>query len=265
MSGKLKNFRDDFYNLAIKLKKKEHFAFTRFSDGEMLIMQNRKIIIESNIVYCYDGWSRGNWGPEEHKSFDPEKDSGLREQLLETFKYKQNNYFKGICCKCCVGEQNYNWQFEHISKDEQDLTWANLMINGNYPLFIEQVVPLMKSYPIVMVVNKTANINKLPFNVIKDFRIGKNCHINDQYLIPEIHKWVEENNVENHLFLFGAASLSNLLIHDLYKSFPNNTYMDIGSTLNPMMDLDGWKGSRDYLRGYWLKESNNLAGKMCIW
>lgn len=261
----MKTFRDDFYKLAMKLKKKECFAFTRFSDGEMLIMQNRKILIDSSIVYCYDRWGTGSWGPEEHKTFDPEKDSKLRDQLLETFKHVQPNYYKGICCKCCVGEQNHNWQFDHISKDEENLTWANLMINGNYPLYMEQVVPLMKKYPVVMVVNKMANIENLPFNVVKDFRIGKNCHINDQHLISEMHRWVEENNIQNHLFLFGAASLSNLLIYDLFKSFPNNTYMDIGSTLNPMMGLDGWKGSRDYLRAYWLKETNVLSQKLCIW
>lgn len=261
----MKTFREDFYKLAFKLKKKEPFAFTRFSDGELLIMQNRKIVIDSATAFVHDNWARGNWGPEEHKTFDPEKDGKLREQLLETFTHKQKNYFKGICCKCCVGQQNYNWQFEHISKDEQELTWANLLINGNYKLYIEQMLPLMKSYPVVLVVNKLANISKLPLNVVKDFRIGKNCHINDQHLIPEIHKWVEENNIQNHLFLFGAASLSNLLTYDLYKSFPNNTYMDIGSTLNPMMDLDGWKGSRDYLRGYWLKESLPLAEKLCVW
>jgi hypothetical protein len=261
----MKTFRDDFYKLAMKLKKKECFAFTRFSDGEMLIMQNRKIVIDSNVAYAHDRWGQGSWGPEEHKTFEPEKDGKLREQLIETFKHVQPNYFKGICCKCCVGLENHAWQFSHINQNEENLTWANLLINGNYKLYVEQMLPIMKNYPVVVVVNKLADIGKLPLNVVKDFRIGANCHINDQHLIQEMHEWVETNNVQKHLFLFGAASLSNLLIHDLFKSFPNNTYMDIGSTLNPIMGLDGWKGSRDYLRGYWLKESNHLSEKQCIW
>lgn len=261
----MKTFRDDFYGLATKLKKKEPFAFTRFSDGEMLIMQNRKIVIDTNVAFAHDHWGQGNWGPEEHKTFNPETDSKLRDQLIETFKHVQPNYFKGICCRCCVGEENYNWQFNHISKDESQLTWANLLINGNYKLFVEQMVPLMKNYPVVMVVNKLAKLDGLPFKVVKDFRIGANCHINDQHLIPEMHNWVQENDIKGHLFLFGAASLSNLLTYDLYRHFPINTYMDIGSTLNPMMGLDGWKGSRDYLRGYWLKESTPLAERLCVW
>ncbi len=261
----IKDFRSDFYELMGKIKHGEHFAFTRFSDGEMLIMQNRKIIIDETVAFVHDHWGHGHWGTEEHKTFIPEKDFKLRQQLIETFEHKQDNYYKGICCKCCVGEQNWKWQFEHISQDESFLTWANLLINGNYPLFIEQFFPLMKKYPTVMVCNKAADLSKLPLNVVKDFRIGSNCHINDQHLIEEMKQWVAENNIKDHLFLFGAASLSNLLIYELYKNFPQNTYMDIGSSLNPMLGLSGWKGSRDYLRSYWLKEQNALSQQICIW
>ena len=260
-----KTFRNDFFDLAGKLKRKESFAFSRFSDGEMLIMQNKRLIIDTNVAYVHDHWGQGNWGPEEHKSFDPDKDGQLRDKLLEAFKHQQRNYYKGICCRCCVGEENWNWQFEHISREEPYLTWANLFLNGNYRIYMDYVVPLMKEYPVVMVCNKLAKLDKLPFHVVKDFRVGKNCHIADQSLISEIHRWVEENQIMGYLFLFSAASLTNLIIHDLYKNFPNNTYLDIGSTLNPMMDLNGWKGSRDYLRGYWMNEKNVLSEKLCVW
>ena len=261
-----KEFRNDLFDLMKRIKNKEYFAFTRFSDGEMLIMQNRKIVISENVAFTHDNWGKGSWGQEEHKTFIPEKDSDLRKKLIETFEHKQENYFKGICCKCCVGQENWKWQFDnHISHDEKFLTWSNLLINGNYPTFIEQVLPHMKKYPVVMVCNKAANFDKLPLNVVKDFRIGQNCHINDQHLIPEMKTWVAENNIKDHLFLFGAASLSNLLIYELYKSFPQNIYMDIGSSLNPLMGLDGWKGSRDYLRSYWLKENNQFSQRLCIW
>lgn len=260
-----KDFRGDLYYLAGKLKTHEPFAFTRFSDGELLIMQNRRIIIDEHVVFAHDHWGQGHWGPEELKTFDPAKDVKLREELLTTFKHQQPNYWKGICCKCCVGEENFNWQFQHISKDEEYLTWANLFLNGNYRTYVEQVVPLMKTYPVVMVCNGLAKLESLPFKPVKDFRVGKNCHVNDRGLVEELHNFVEHNHREGHLYLFSAASLSNLLIHDLFKSFPNNTYLDIGSTLNPMMGLEGWKGSRDYLRGYWMNEKNALSEKLCVW
>ena len=37
-----------------------------------------------------------------------------------------------------------------------------------------------------------------------------------------------------------------------------NTYIDIGSTLNPMLKMEGWKGSRAYLREYWLNDNRNF-------
>ena len=77
--------------------------------------------------------------------------------------------------------------------------------------------------------------------------------------------WIHKEKTQDCLFLFSAASLSNLLIYELYKEFPNNTYMDIGSTLNPMVGLDGWKGSRGYLRGYWLNEPNPYFFDDCEW
>ena len=78
-------------------------------------------------------------------------------------------------------------------------------------------------------------------------------------------EWISKNKIENHLFLFSAASLSNLLIYELYKKFPNNIYMDIGSTLNPMLKLDGWVASRGYLRGYWMNQPDPYFFQDCEW
>ena len=262
----MKNFKEDFIGFMTMLKKKEHFAFTRFSDGELRILQNKKLVISDSVALVNGQTHHGYWGTEEHKEFLPEKDVVFRQKLIDSFKHRQEKYYKGICCRCCVGEADFNWQFENgLEQNEPYLTWSNLLINGNYPQFVEKMLPLMKSYPVVYVCNQIANLNKLPLNLVKDFRIGNNCHVTNADL-PEIMKvWIEQNNIKNHLFLFSAASLSNLCIHELYKAYPENTYMDIGSTLNPMLDMDGWKGSRGYLRGYWLKQPDAYSNRECIW
>tara|TARA_R100000697_G_scaffold67653_1_gene80247 strand:+ start:1731 stop:2522 length:792 start_codon:yes stop_codon:yes gene_type:complete len=261
-------FKKDFKILLEKIKTGEHFAFTRFSDGELYILQNRKVVIEENKCFLRESEHAGNWGAEEHKSFIPEENQDLRIHLNECFTHKQHNYFKGICTKQDIGHEDWIWQFSNgLSKDENNLTFANLLINGNYINFMTQMLPAMKdkNYEVVYVCNEKANLEEFPLNLKKDFRIGSNCHINDIHLIKEMTDWVEENNIKNHLFLFSAASLTNLLIYELYKKFPNNTYMDIGSTLNPMLGLDGWKGSRGYLRGYWLNEPNHYFYQDCEW
>ena len=261
-------FKKDFNIILNKIKNRENFAFTRFSDGELYILQNRKVQISEDKCFIREKEHVGSWGEEEHKSFIPGKDDHLRERLTECFVHKQENYFKGICTKQDVGNEDWAWQFNNLlDKNEKNLTFANLLINGNYTNFMTSMVPEIKkqAYETVYVCNKNANLKDYPFKLKKDFRVGQNCHINDLHLVEEMIEWVSNNNVQNCLFLFSAASLSNILIYELYKRFPENTYMDIGSTLNPMLKLDGWKGSRGYLRGYWLNEPNYYFFQDCEW
>jgi len=200
-----------------------------------------------------------------HDDFNPDTDEFYKNKLIECFQHEQENYFKGICFSEDIGIRDYQWQWGLIQEhDKNFITWANLLINGNYADFMEKMVPLFMNKKIIYVCNKLANIDNLPFEITKDFRIGQNCQVNDYGLIEEMKAWVKNNNIQNCVFLFSAATLSNYLIYELYKQFPNNTYLDIGSTLNPIMGLHGWKGSRFYLREYWLGERphyTNLIGK----
>ncbi len=251
----MKDFKKEFNRFLKMLKERQNFAFSRFSDGELYMMQNRRVTIESNQVFLREKHHRGSWGPEELKNFNPETDQFYRNKLIECFQHQQQRYFKGICFTEDVGKKDYEWQWQLLKEDEEEfITWSNLLINGNYPDFIEKMVPLFKNTKNVYVCNRLANINNLPFETVKDFRIGQNCQVNDYGLIEKMISWISENNINDHVFLFSAASLSNYLIYELYKQFPNNTYLDIGSTLNPLINLDGWKGSRFYLREYWLGE-----------
>ena len=56
-----------------------------------------------------------------------------------------------------------------------------------------------------------------------------------------------KEEIINHVFLFSASSLSEVLIHELYKVNDKNTYIDVGTTLHPYMGLDI---ARDYLKAY---------------
>ena len=89
--------------------------------------------------------------------------------------------------------------------------------------------------------------------------------INDYYLIDEIKEWIEENNISNVLFLFSAASLSNLLGFELYKTYDNNQYIDIGSSLGPLLNLEGWRATRTYLNLFWRNPSNPPPQDVDIW
>jgi hypothetical protein len=143
------------------------------------------------------------------------------------------------------------------NRDEEHLSWANLFVNSNYKRFREEMIPELKDKKIVIVCNEKSKLESLPFSVVKDFRVGSNCIINNIDLVDEMISYVKENNIKDHIFLFAASSLGNVLIHKLTEVEPRNTYFDVGSTLNPLLGLsidrgylcayEGvlWRGSQD--------------------
>tara|TARA_R110000796_G_scaffold63162_2_gene145637 strand:+ start:10551 stop:11312 length:762 start_codon:yes stop_codon:yes gene_type:complete len=251
---KVKTFDGHFNMLLDKLKNDENFAFARFSDGEMYLLMDRSTTLG-------DGWyeidgvrNGGSYHPINYKNIDSSKHGFFYDALKESFKYHAENYFVGLSCRCCVGDANFKWQVDLRGGDDDHLTWSNLLINGNFNRFSNEMVPLFSDKKVVFIGNETLDLGKLPFKVEKDFRVGNNCMINNFDISDEIIKWIKENDIKNHLFLFSASSLSEVLIHKLFMTEKENTYIDIGTGLNLHFGVDT---NRGYLRGG--------PGKICIW
>jgi hypothetical protein len=113
----------------------------------------------------------------------------------------------------------------------------------------------------VFIGHEDAKLDRLPF-FVKDFRVGYNAMINDYDKIEDIKKWIKEENIENHLFLFSASTFTNLAVMELFREFPNNTYIDIGTCLTPMMDMPTHRG---YLEAYWFYRQSKDLQKVCVW
>tara|TARA_Y100000310_G_C20687695_1_gene820152 strand:- start:2125 stop:3321 length:1197 start_codon:yes stop_codon:yes gene_type:complete len=258
-----KSFSGDLEHFKNLITNNVNFAFVRFSDGEVDILKNIKLSLESNRVI--EGNKIHNFGyPEDdHKLFDPEQHQFVRKALLDSLRFCKKNYYKGLGDPCCNGVEYTKWLRKlHGLHDTKHLTWSNLFVNGNYSSFLDDVVPLFACKKVVVVCSKNAKLNNLPFNVVKDFRVGKNCIVNDHDLFDDISKWIEENNIEGHMFLFSASSLSEILIHKLFDKFDNNTYLDIGTTLHRHLSLDI---ARDYLKAYWNNAYHRDLYKICNW
>jgi hypothetical protein len=258
-----KTFQGDLLLLSQKLANHECFAFNRFSDGELIIFQNKELILGNNLIKIGNTISSGPYKKEDFKHFNPKEHQFFRERLIDSFRFSKNNYFKGICCSpCCTREEDFDWQihFMESGKDEW-LTWANLFVNNNYFLYMQYIFPLFYNYKTVIICNENANISKLPF-VVKDFRVGENAMINDYNLIETIKRWIMDNHIESHLFLFSASAFSKMAVHQLYSFNDKNTYMDIGTTLNPLIGL---RADRSYLRSYWFGSNEPDINKRCVW
>ena len=263
----MKDFTKAFDTILHKLKKKENFAFSRFSDGELFIMQNKTVVLADHHFITGDIKGQNRYTKEEHKEFYPDKHQEYRELLIECYKHKQDNYFKGICTTTDghVGKDNFAWMIHLHGGDHETLTYSNLLINANYKRFVEELVPLFNNRKIIYVVNSMANTDNLPFDLVKKFQIGSNCMINDFETADKVAQYINDNNIEDHIVLCSAASLSNFIIHKCFKENQNNTFLDIGSCLNPLLGLEGWKYTRGYLTSYWLNSGSHFGNQVDTW
>ncbi len=235
-----KTFRGDLQSIIGGLEAKRKFAFSKYADGEFHILANAPI-------------NNGEFW------FSPEEDQEYRKQLIDSFQNVEDGYYVGIACPCCIGgERIHNWMKINSKQPTEKLTWANIFVNGNFDYYLEHMVPLYKEYNVYLVSNDASNLDQLPFEVKKHFKIGKNAWNADNSLKDEIVNFIKTENITDSLFLFCAGPFGNILTSHCWKNDKNNTYIDIGSTLN--IHLLGNKGAnRGYLRG---ESSRN---KICTW
>lgn len=261
----MKNFKKEFWKIHSLLKSNIPFCFIRFSDGEFFILKNKELKLDSGGYTIGESKGQGYYPNEEGKHFLPGRDDFFRGELLNSFKHSQSNYFKGICTRTDLGKEDYDFQISLLDdKSEEFLTFSNLFINSNYELYMNELIPLLKSKnKIAMVMNENCKIDKLPFNVDKVFHVGNNCIINNFGLADEISDFLSDK--EGWIVLCSASSLSNIIGYKCFKRNPKNTIIDIGSSLNPLLGLTGWIYSRDYLKHYWIGLKSYYCLREEVW
>lgn len=227
------DFKKDFFKIFDMLKNKEYFSFSKYADGEYAILTNQK------IKNC-DGWV-----------FNPETDSIYRDELLYSFKFNQEGYYIGISCPCCVPKEHVEWMRSTVNVKKENLTWANIFVNGNYSNYLKYYVPEYQNHNIILIAHKDAKINNLPFSIEEHIKITDTAFKDNFNLIHTL----PEKNYKNKLFLFAAGPLGNMLAARMWEKNKNNIYLDIGSTLNSYIVGN----NRGYLKGA------KTLNKICIW
>ena len=153
-----------------------------------------------------------------------------------------------------------------LSSLNKNFTFSNLLQNGNYPRFVKTILKLLKKRNVILIANKTSSIEYLPFKIKKKFSVGENCFINDYSLIKKLKFYIKKFRIKNYIFLISASSLSNLIIYELFKENSNNTYIDIGSTLNYYLNKKKISNSRSYLEEFWgEKKDIEYLNRNCYW
>jgi len=241
----MKTFEGDFYKFLNKIKNNEYFSLSRWGDGELTILEGKYIDIRS----------KGNG----EFRYDPNIDDyiGVRNKLIVSYTNKSNNYYIGIACPCCVGKDKYQYMKKKSDQDEENLTWANIFVNANYKKTINELIPELKNHIVNLVINKNSKLNKLPFTSKNVWYVGTDAWNEDYGLVEKIEDYIKNNEIKNELFLFAAGPLANILTYELWEyCSKENTYIDIGSILDPYLQLK-------LTRGYHLGAST--VNKNCIW
>lgn len=240
---KNKDFNEEFFYFLNKIKNNVPFSLSRWGDGELMILENKFIDLRNvkNGEFRYDP---------NIKEYDY-----VRGILGKSYIEKDYEYYIGVACPCCVGQEKYQYMKDKSEQDEEHLTWANIFVNDNYRYFMNDFIKEMNNHDVIMVVNKKADTSKLPFDVEKTYKVGTDAWYNDYSIIEDIKN--DYNNSKNKVFLFAAGPLANILTYELWVHMnKNNIYLDIGSTLDTQM---GMKPTRGYHMGA------KTLNKKCIW
>jgi len=224
------SFGGDIEFIFNKLKNKDKFSFSKYADGEFSILANRSI---TNV----DKWT-----------FNPDLHNEMRNELIKSFKFKDPDYYVGVSCKCCQPSDYVEWMREQSGQDI--LTWANIFVNSNYPYFKANFIPEFNNHDVVLFAREDATTHQLPFEV-EHIPITRQAFIDNFNMVKDF----PINDYQNKLFLFCAGPLGNMLAAEFWVKNKLNTYLDVGSTLNPYLT----ENNRGYLSG------NPTSLKTCIW
>jgi hypothetical protein len=226
----MEKFNSDFNNFWGLINTNINFTFARYADGEVMLMKGQAVS-DGTQASSIDKWKA------------PNSLTKVGEQLLETLNHVEDNYFYAIS-SITDNINDYTFLKNNIKQKEDKLTFVNLWINANYNLMVKNLCSNKRE--VILICNKDAKKENFPFNVIDITPFPDDCINfwveNDKSFIDEITK--KYSALNNQLFFISCGPISEIIIDALYKANPNNTYVDVGSSIDEF--VHGYK-TRQYM------------------
>lgn len=242
------------------VRERTPFTFVRFSDGEIEILRNRKLVIAGGVTE-FRGKRFTNHFPEfDQKRFDPRRGQAVRRDLLSSAVYADSAYYKGIPTRHnhALGDREFMLRLNGGFTPQ--MTFSDLFLNANFLRSRSSFFPsLAASFTDVLVVGNWRC-------ELKDYLAkGRLVQIPDDFFssYEQTQHAVLAALLEappSALLLSSASSLSNVLGHRLRLSRPDLTFLDIGTVLNDLMGLP--LGTRAYHK---LLNSRTLRERFSAW
>jgi hypothetical protein len=202
------NCLDYFLN---KIKTGRHFSLSRFADGEYYVLENKTL---TNI----DNWTFATG-------------SILCQHLNDSLKMINTNFFYGIS-GLTDNESMCNYYYSKIM-NQHNITYANIFVNQNFykwKAFLESTV--MNCVFIGSMAPSSGKIGAISVieNVLIDPFLVNNWGTKYQEYFDIMESLGKKYT--NTLFFISAGPISCIFIQKLYQSNPNNTYIDVGSSID---------------------------------
>jgi hypothetical protein len=222
-----------FFNLLID---NIPFYFIRFSDGETEILHNRYLEIRNCETEFKGKVIKTTYKELDYKKFDPEINEDFRNDLLESAKFRKNNFYKGIPTRHNNAIEDTELMIQLNGGSLTNLTFSDLFLNSNYLRFRKLVLNyLLKRKSGYIIGNYRSkligplsdfDLLTIPDNVFSDYH---------KYL--ELHLEILCNSPKGTLILSSASSYTNIIGYYLYSIRPDLTFIDIGTSLNDYLSL----------------------------
>jgi hypothetical protein len=194
-----------------KLRKRDPFAIMRFADGEKYVLDN------TTLTNC-DHWT--------FKS-----GSILSKQLFNALKMTNTNVYYGVSGPSdCTETYKY---YYHTILNKSNITYANIFVNQNYPKWVQ----FLKEFDTECVV---ISCKKPASGKIGAVSVVEHVPISDK-LVDEWDGRCEAYTAtmkklaaryNRTLFFISAGPLSEVFIQTMYEINPDNTYLDVGSSID---------------------------------
>ncbi len=236
------------------------FTFVRFSDGEVEVLRNRKLIIADGITE-FRGRKFSNQFPTfDQKRFDPMQGQQVRRDLLAAAVFSNESYFKGIPTSHNDAINDREFLLRLNGGFAPQMTFSDLFLNSNFLRARSDFFPFVASqFSNLRVVGNWRC--KLSGYLAK----GELIPIPDDFFSSYLETLAKAREAlelvpQSSLVLSSASSLSNVLGHQLRLSRPDLTFLDVGTALNDVMGLP--LGTRAYHK---LINPRALSEKLAAW
>ena len=236
------------------------FTFVRFSDGEIEVLRNRKLLIKNGITE-FRGRRFSNQFPEfDQKRFDPMNGQVVRRDLLASAIFQDSNYFKGIPTAHNSAIQDREFLLRLNGGFTSQMTFSDLFLNCNFLFARKNFFPLIIGHfdHLRVVGNWRSDLKgylikgqliPIPDDFFSTYEVTLNFVLDQLKNVPKFC-----------LVISSASSLSNVIGHKLRLLRPDITFFDVGTVLNDFLGLP--LGTRAYHK---LIDPKTFREKLAAW